>query len=75
SVVTPEVTQNAVTKTVTKEAPVQTSTPSKVTNPVSTESIPGGNNSSFPWLTLVEIIIVIGLIGGVIILYYTRKGL
>jgi hypothetical protein len=74
-VITPVSTQNVVTKMVTQEVPVQTSTPLKVASPVSTESIPNANNIPFPWIILVEIIIVIGLIGGVIIFYFVRKGL
>jgi hypothetical protein len=75
SLIKPVATKNIVTEIVTHEVPIESTTPQKLANSVSTESIPGGNNSSIPWLMIVEIIIVIGLISGVVIFYYARKGL
>lgn len=75
SVVTPVGTQNIVNQKATQEAPKETATPQNVVNPVSTQPIKTGNNSSSPWIMIAEIIIVVGLIGGVIIFYYVRKGL
>ncbi len=74
SVVIP-VTQIIVTQTATQEAPKETLTPQKEVNPVSTQPIQAGNNSSFPWIMIAEIFIVVGLIGGAIIFYYVRKGM
>jgi hypothetical protein len=74
SAVTTGVTQNPITKTVSHESPVVTGTP-KVTNPVQVESTQAGNTTPFPWVMIVEIIVVIGIIGGAIVLYFVRKGL
>ena len=75
SMVTPVGTQVTVPKTVTTTSPVETVTPQKVVSPVSTESIPKGNSSSIPGTLIVEIILVAGIIGGLIVFYFVRKGL
>lgn len=69
------VPQNSVTNTVVRESRVVTSGTPMATNQVPFESPRTENTPSSPWLLIIVIFVVIGIIGGVFVLYFVRKGL